>query len=258
MGRTIFIGDLHGCYDEAVALLEKCNARPEDHVIFLGDLVDRGPDSDKCVDLAIHRERIQGKPACILGNHEEKHLDYEDIVARIGRPPSQMPPTHVVTRQQLKPHHYGYLRSLPLFIRIPEHNAVAVHAGVWPGRPIEKQTPRHLLHVQMINPFDQWLNPLHGKDAEKSCWVSRVPEGEGWKFWTHFWNGPEKVIFGHSVLNKPLVTEFAVGIDGGACFGLELWAYILPEGEVVSVKGKTSHANRDRTLHIIHDDVGTY
>lgn len=260
MGRVIFIGDLHGCYDEAVELMDKCEVRPEDWVIFMGDLVDRGPNSGKCVDLAMHRERVQQKPAAILGNHEEKHLDYEDCVLRKGRLPSMIPPTHVATRQQLEPHHYEYIRRLPLFLRVPEHNAVAVHAGCWPGRPIEKQTARHLLHVQMLNPFDQWLNPRAGKDAEKSVWAGRVPEGEtGWRFWTNFWTGPERVVFGHSVLNKPLVTDQFVGIDGGACFGLELWAFILPDNKVVKVQGRNKHGDRgDRKLHMITDDVGTY
>ena len=41
--RTIVIGDLHGCYDEAIELLTKVGATSSDRVIFAGDLVDRGP-----------------------------------------------------------------------------------------------------------------------------------------------------------------------------------------------------------------------
>lgn len=270
MSRVILIGDLHGCAFEAQALLEACKATDEDHVVFLGDLLDRGPDNDRCVDLAMKIEARQGKPACIMGNHEEKHLDYEDVLKRLGRLPSQMPPTHVATRDQLEPHHYEYLRRLPLYLRFPEHNAVAVHAGVWPGRPIEEQTARHLLHVQMIRPYDSFGNPYTHKDAEKSVWSSKVPHGEdGWKFWTHFWKGPEKVVFGHSVLNKPLVLDHAVGIDGGAVFGRELWAYVMETGvesKIVSVKGHGKddpsdlqrRGNPDRKVITIHGDVGTY
>jgi hypothetical protein len=255
MGRTIVIGDLHGCLKEAEELLEKCGARPEDHVIFAGDLVDRGPDSAGCVDLALRVEARQGKPACILGNHEEKHLFYDDIQLRKGHVRVDIE-THVETRLQLKRHHFDYFRRMPLYIRLPEHNAVVVHAGVFPGRPIERQSDRHLLHIQSIKPPE-----------EKSMWPSRIPPGEeGWKFWTHFWDGPERIIFGHSVLNKPLVTDKVIGIDGGACFGMELWALILPENRIVSVKGRGSHdpgdlkrrGNSDRRLHLIHGDVGTY
>src|SRR5579885_968319 len=257
MGRLILVGDLHGCLKEAEELLDKCQARPEDHVLFLGDLIDRGPDSAGCVDLAMRLEMRQGKPACILGNHAEKHLFYEDIKARKGHVNIDIE-THIETRRQLKSHHYDYMRAMPKFLRFPEHNLVAVHAGVFPGRPIEKQTDRHLLHIQSIRPPE-----------EKSMWPSRIPPGEeGWHFWHHFWNGPERIAFGHSVLNKPLITDKVLGLDGGACFGLELWAYVLPDNQLVSVKGRGKHdqkdmdrrGNHDRKLIIIDQDrgVGTY
>lgn len=258
MARTILIGDLHGCYDEAVALMEKCQVRAEDQVVFVGDLVDRGPDSAKCVELAMRREQVQGSRAALLGNHEERHLEYEDILARTGKVPGQMPPTHVATRMQLGKEHYDYMRQLPLYLRFPEHNAVAVHAGVFPGRTIEQQKPRHLLHVQMIRPYD-FNAQGHQVINEKSLWASRVPPNEeGWRFWHHFWDGPERIIFGHSVLDRPLVTPQAVGIDGGGCFGLELWACILPGWEIVRVKARAAHGNRDRKPIKIDGEVGTY
>lgn len=259
MARTILIGDLHGCYEEAVELLDKLKVCADDHVIFVGDLVDRGPESGKCIDLAIRRERVQKKPAAILGNHEEKHLDYDDDVARLGRPPSNLPPTHQKTRDQLFQHHYEYLRRLPLYLRIPEHNAVAVHAGVFPGRTIEGQKAKHLLHIQMIRPydFDQSGNMTIN---ERSCWASRIPEKEqGWKFWHHFWDGPERVIFGHSVLDKPLMHPKAVGIDGGCCFGLELWALVLPDWEIVKVRSRMPIVRPlNNKLYLIDGDVATY
>lgn len=246
-GRFIVIGDLHGCIEEALELLDVCKVTSNDTVIFVGDLVDRGPENAKCVDLAMKHE-------CILGNHEAKHLDYRRIEEQ-GKVPHVVAPTHIATRAQLQPEHYEYFKSLPLFIRLPEHNAVVVHAGVYPNRPIEAQDPHHLLHAQMLNPPDK-----------TSKWPSKAPEG--WSFWTHFWKGPEKVIFGHSVITKPLITEFAVGIDGGAVFGHELWAYELPSGKVYSVKGKHNYGGGVRgrpadggnkiNNYLIHGDVGTY
>lgn len=259
--RTIIIGDLHGCLTEAEKLLDECEATINDRIIFLGDLVDRGPNSAGCVDLAMRIEARQGQPACVLGNHEEKMLFYQDIEHRKGFVSVQIE-SHVETRKQLTQRHYDYFRRLPKFIRLPEHNAVCVHAGVWPGRPIEKQTDAHLLHVQAIKPYDELGNPVMGKNAERSIWLKDVPNDDGgWKFWTHFWRGPERVIFGHSVLNKPLVTEWAIGIDGGGCFGRELWALILPTMEIVRrqchVNNKYANTN-NRQLHVIDGDIGTY
>lgn len=243
-GRIICVGDLHGCAEEAHELLSVCNLTPNDIVVFLGDLVDRGPDNAGCVDLAMKHE-------CVLGNHEEKHLFYKDREAR-GKDPQVVSPTHVHTRSQLKPHHFDYFRSLPLFIRFPEHNAVAVHAGVYPGRPIEAQDPHHLLHCQMLNPPNT-----------QSKWPSKVKQEDGWKFWTHLWDGPEKIIFGHSVVDRPLITDKAVGIDGGAVFGYELWAYELPSGKLHRVQSKVNadkgHRGRNTNDRInkivIHGEV---
>lgn len=253
--RTIIVGDLHGMYDEAKLLLKKCSVGSNDRVIFLGDLVDRGPDSIGCVELAMHYERTQGKPACILGNHEEKHLKYNDIKLKKGHVDVHVP-DHVRTRSQLDQRHYDYFGTMPTFIRLPKFNTVCVHAGVWPERTIEQQTLNHLLHVQTIKPYDDRGNSLNGRDSERSYWPSKAPNNAGWGFWTKFWKGPERIVFGHSVLNKPLVTDLVVGLDGGGCFGLELWALVLPDNEIV--KQSCGNAQRDRRLWLIDGDVGTY
>lgn len=264
MSRVILIGDLHGCLSEAEELLDACKATPDDHVLFLGDLVDRGPDNGACVDLAMRVEARQGKVACILGNHERKHLDYDDVLAS-GRSLPPMPPTHTATREQLTAKHLAYFRRMPLFVRFPEHSAVAVHAGCFPGRSIESQTERHLLHIQCIRPydFDEQGNMVTN---EKTVWPSRVPPGEeGWRFWTRFWDGPELVVFGHSVVDRPLISDKAIGIDGGAVFGMQLHALVMPGREVVTVQSRT---NMDRgrrrgaehpiKSYAIHDDVRTF
>lgn len=252
MSRTIVIGDLHGCFDETVELLKKCNASSNDRVIFLGDLIDRGPDNDKCVDLVREIEQRQGQHACIFGNHEEKHLEHIKIFEETGKLPG-MPRSHEETRKQLKAEHYEYFKTLPLFIRIPEFNVACVHAGAFPGRELEQQSQKHLLHIQMINP----------NETERTYWANE--KREGFKFWTHFWTGPERLIFGHSVLDRPLVTPNAIGIDGGAVFGRDLHALILPEFKIETVKGvkdwgKGSRGTSGKSVQLfnVHGDVNTF
>lgn len=213
--RTIVIGDLHGCYDEALDLLDKCAVTREDQVIFTGDLIDRGPKRWQCVELAM-------KHSSVLGNHEEKHIAYRKY------PKMDIKDDHYKTWHELSLRHLDYFESLPTFIRIPECNAVVVHAGVLPDIPIEQQPPNILLHGQYINPPNR-----------KSYWPSRAPEG--FSFWGNFWKGPERVIFGHTVLDKPLVTEWAVGIDTGCVFGHSLTAVILPSWEIISVPARKQH-----------------
>jgi hypothetical protein len=239
-GRTICIGDLHGCYDEAVALLDKLAVTNDDRVIFVGDLVDRGPKPRECVDLVRENGYL-----CVLGNHEERTLQQRHS------PDEKLKPTHLYTRRALEGHHYRWFETLPLAIVLPEYNAIVVHAGMYPNIPLQGQQNRHLLHIQHINPGNDPLN------TKKSYWPSKAPPE--CSFWTNFWTGPERVIFGHTVTDRPLVTEFAVGIDTGACFGGNLTAVVLPSWEIVSVPG-TDHSNGRKTeaKYVVHGDVRTY
>ena len=223
MKRTIVIGDLHGCHDEALDLLDKCAVTSSDDVIFVGDLIDRGPKRRECVELAMQHRSI-------LGNHEEKQLIYRN------NPKMEMSEDHAKTWKALSKEHYYYFSSLPLYIRIPESNAVVVHAGVLPNLPIENQPPQTLLHCQNIKP-----------PGRKSHWASRAPSDS--LFWGNFWKGPERIIFGQTVLERPLVTEWAVGIDTGCVFGHSLTAVILPDWEIVSVPArKVHHVTRHRQI----------
>lgn len=233
MKRTIVIGDLHGCFDEAEALLDRLQATSSDRVIFAGDLVDRGPKPRQCVELAMRHE-------CVLGNHEEKHLQQRRRAAE------KLSPDHQRTREALEDRHYDYFASLPLFIRLPEHRAAVVHAGCFPGVPLEQQTSHHLLHAQHLNP-----------PATKSFWPSKAPAD--FRFWTNFWNGPERIIFGHTVLERPLVTEWAVGLDTGAVFGHGLTALVLPDWQLVTVPSiDRSGGRKTVALYEVQAGVRTY
>ncbi|KAH0604810.1 uncharacterized protein H6S33_006478 [Morchella sextelata] len=69
-GRVIIIGDVHGMFHELVKLLEKTNYDPEnDYLVFSGDMISKGPDSLKVLDLA--RSYSAG---CVRGNHEDRVL----------------------------------------------------------------------------------------------------------------------------------------------------------------------------------------
>lgn len=212
MNRTIVIGDLHGCHDEALDLFERAAVTADDRVIFAGDLVDRGPKPRECVELAMLHESV-------IGNHEEKHLQQRK------RRSEDLVPDHARTRSLLGDEHYRYFSRLPYVIRLPEHGAAVVHAGAYPGRALGEQEPYHLLHIQCVSPPER-----------KSYWPSKAPETH--RFWANDWLGPERLIFGHTVLDRPFVGAHAVGIDGGAAHGGELRAVILPSWEIVSVPSR--------------------
>ncbi|MCR9145081.1 MAG: metallophosphoesterase [bacterium] len=64
----IIIGDVHGCYKSLRALVKKC---PPEPICFVGDLIDRGPDSKGVVEFV----RGEGHQ-CVLGNHEELMIKF--------------------------------------------------------------------------------------------------------------------------------------------------------------------------------------
>ena len=72
MARTLVVGDVHGCLDELRDLLDAVHYSSADRLVFVGDLVDRGPDSVGVVRLAQDLGAV-----AVLGNHERKHLRYE-------------------------------------------------------------------------------------------------------------------------------------------------------------------------------------
>ncbi len=73
--KTFAIGDIHGCARELSALLEKIKPSPEDTVVFLGDYIDRGPDSKKVIDIILDLSR-RTHVVALMGNHEAMLLDF--------------------------------------------------------------------------------------------------------------------------------------------------------------------------------------
>lgn len=231
--RTIVVGDLHGCYDETVELLDRCQATSSDRIIFVGDIIDRGPKPRECIELVKKHESV-------MGNHELIHVNLHNM-----RSAGMFPKCHqsiAETAGILDDADINWFKSLPKYIEIgDEKNSAVVHAGAWNDIPLRDQPVELLSDIRYINPTS---------GTRRSVFPSRVAGDASWRFWSTFWSGPERLIFGHSVLTDPLVTDRAVGIDGGCCFGLELWAYIIPDDKVVRVKSRQPLQFQPDTYHI--------
>ena len=75
--KTVIVADIHGCYKELLALLEKLDfCREEDTLISLGDIIDRGPQPYEVFDY-FRMLKMSMKERCVLvrGNHEQMLLD---------------------------------------------------------------------------------------------------------------------------------------------------------------------------------------
>lgn len=157
MSRRIFIGDVHGHYDGLMSLLERISPTNEDTIYFVGDLIDRGPQSAKVVDYVF----TQNHP-CVLGNHEQLLLNAFSQDRLSGQAlhswlysGGQSTLASYKDDTNLLANHVEWLRSLPVYIDL--NDIWLVHAGMNPALPISEQTAEDCCWVRDI--FHSAPNP---------------------------------------------------------------------------------------------------
>lgn len=212
-GRIIAIGDIHGCHLEFAELLDRLALAPDDRLILVGDLVNRGPDSNKVVDLA-----IQHRAVSLLGNHEARLLAFRRTGDRTG-----LKEDDEKTIARLEPHHWAYLEKMPLTHVEAEFNTVFVHGGFLPSEPWQKQPASIVTRIQVID--------AEGKPRKRAD----CPEGAPW---ADRWAGPPFVVYGHTPRPDIYKLKWSVGIDTACCQGGHLTAFVLPERRFVQVKAR--------------------
>ena len=215
-GRLIAVGDIHGCHKEFADLIDKLDLRKDDRLILLGDLISRGPDSGKVVELA--REHAT---ASLLGNHELRHLNY-----RRTDDPSHLKKYDYTTMEQLRGKDWDYLETMKLTYEDQELGVVFVHGGFLPGRPWQKQPARIVTRIQVV-----------GKDGEPHK-RSEMPDAP---HWSTLWEGPPFVVYGHTPREEISRTKWTLGIDTACVLGGNLTAYVLPEKRIVQVKAREAY-----------------
>ncbi len=231
--RSFIVGDVHGCLDELDELVATLDARAEDRFLFLGDYVDRGPDSVGVVRRV--RELMARFPAsaAIAGNHEDKAL--RDRARRRPGP---------AWTARASDDDWRFLESLPLLLRLPEHGALLVHGGLYPrffdlyesigevpadwrvGGGKRGERLRRFLRVRTVSGQGAFV-ALGDEAADSRHWSSVYDGREGFCF------------FGHDpqlAPPEPLRAAHALGLDTGCCFGGRLSAAVLEEEQRVAPK----------------------
>ena len=153
-GRTIAIGDVHGCSKALSALLDAIDAQPDDTIVTLGDYIDRGLDSRGVLNLLIALdERCRLIP--LMGNHDRMLLDIF-APARRGRSGLSreiwLGCGGVATLQSygdldhpndIPEEHIAFLHSCRLYHESDTH--LFMHANYQPDRPLSEQSVGMLL-----------------------------------------------------------------------------------------------------------------
>jgi hypothetical protein len=209
MGRTLIVGDVHGCAAELGSLLDSLAPGARDRVLFVGDLVARGPDSRGV--LALYRA-VGGRS--VLGNHEARLLEARQARSSGSKRPRLAPPDYALLHQ-LSEEDWALLGELPLRLPLPEHDACIVHAGVVPELALEAQDAWTLTHIRSLD--------AEGRASERH-------DQEPWA--TRYRSGPH-IVFGHnSRVGLQLATR-ATGLDTGCVYGGRLSALVLEQGQPI-------------------------
>ncbi|MGI5176382.1 metallophosphoesterase family protein [Dactylosporangium sp. CA-152071] len=208
MGRTVVVGDIHGCFTELLELCDAVALRPDDLLVSVGDLVDRGPSPAEVVGFF----RSRPNSVVVMGNHERKHV--RGVLSYAQE----------ITRLQLGAGYadaVAWMRTLPYFFE-NEHVRV-VHAALVPGVPLDEQREEILC----------------GSTSGEKALAGIVPTGH----WHEHYTDPEPVAFGHHVTGRePLLRDGRVfGLDTGACHGWNLTALVLPDRTVHAVPAHADH-----------------
>lgn len=198
MNRKFAIGDIHGCYDKLMSLMDKISPTIDDTIIFLGDYIDRGPQTRDVIDYLIKLNEVTN---CIFltGNHEQMLLDYindqnDDMFLYTG---GYATLESYGNLNQLKEHtHMCFLNSLEWYNTDDQY--IYVHAGLVPNVALHEQDHHDLI----------WIR------ANFILYPTKLTK---------------KVIYGHTPNRSPQVAIDKIGIDTGAFMGGKLTAIQLPE-----------------------------
>lgn len=216
--RVIAVGDVHGCIDELQDLLRQCDYRPGDLVVFLGDLVCKGPDSTSVVQMAREIGAIG-----VRGNHDFEVIRWHQAI-KSGVDPPVVGSEHYHVASCLSKADIKWMHSLPWFISSKDLGALFVHAGFVSGVRLAKQNPRLMMNMRSILP----------DGTVTSKFFNNWP-------WARLWDGPQTVLFGHDADRGLQQYEHAIGLDTGCVYGGRLTACILPERRLVSVSARREY-----------------
>ena len=211
MGRLIAIGDIHGYYRKLLNLLEKIDPKEEDQLVFLGDYVDRGPDSYSVVKLLDEFAKDFPKSVFLMGNHEDfivslfkgnKNTDAREQWIKINGGGSTLR-SYRIAGKYLNIHQDFYM-GLQFFHETQEF--FFCHAGVRPGVKLAKQRRSNLVSIR--EPF------------------LRSSENFG-----------KIVVHGHTITDNqnPEFCPNRINIDTGASWGGPLTAIELPSRKIWQV-----------------------
>lgn len=211
MSRTIVIGDIHGCFDELILLIQKIDLQANDRVVAVGDLIVKGDKNRAVLELFISDARLTS----VLGNHDLALLRFWRGEAVDLTSSQQRAYTELRSGER---RYCDYLSSLPFLIDLGSH--LVVHAGLRPGIAPENQSQEDLTELRTLGP-----------DRTSRTGIP----------WYEVYNDNKVVMFGHWPAVEPRRSKYAIGLDTGCVYGNCLTAYVIETDEFVSVPANRAY-----------------
>ncbi|MEU1274819.1 polynucleotide kinase-phosphatase [Streptomyces sp. NPDC005799] len=222
-GPFDIIGDIHGCASELESLLGKLGytdgVHPEGRTaVFVGDLVDRGPDSPGVLRRVMAMVK-SGNALCVPGNHENKYGRYlkgrkvqhtHGLAETVGQMAGQSEEFVAEVRE--------FIDSLVSHYVLDGGRLVVCHAGLpekYHGRT-SGRVRSHALYGDTTGETDEFGLPV------------RYP-------WAEDYRGRAAVVYGHTPVPEATWLNNTICLDTGAVFGGKLTALRWPERELVDV-----------------------
>jgi len=209
--RTIVVGDIHGCYDELMDLLNQLNFGVSDRIVSVGDLVTKGPKNREVLELFMKDSRF----STVIGNHDlalRRLWNGEEVELKASQKEAHR--ELKADKDRFTP----YLNSLPFMIDLGSH--LVVHAGLRPNVELHSQTTEDLTQIRTL-----------GEDRESK---DGTP-------WYDVYDGEKVVLFGHWPASDPRRGRMALGLDTGCVYGHQLTAYTIETDELNSVPARRTY-----------------
>jgi hypothetical protein len=238
--NAIIIGDVHGCYDELTELLH-LYAFDRDLICYVGDLVDKGPDSTRVAETAMLMRSL-----CVLGNHEELHIRYEkhenQRMITGKKNPMQRDDRFKQTHEALEDSSldvFTWMENLPTHILLetfnPTEQLIVLHGGLLPGKTPEEMSRKKICRVRNVHPS--------GKFAS----LQECTKNSDLPFWTDLYSGDVPIAYGHAGFDEVREQQNDIGartfgLDTGCVYGNKLSALLFPEMKIVSVSARAIYA----------------
>lgn len=210
--RLFAIGDIHGCALELETLLEKLRIRSDDIVVFLGDYIDRGPNSRRVIDLILDLSK-RCEVVALKGNHEAMFTEF------LEHPESSGAALFVLNGGSSTLASYGSVDGCPAgSFEIPD-----THLEFYKSLRLYFETDSHFfVHAGVpIRPLGA-INPASDEDA--LLW-SRQP------FLSTDYRWEKVIVHGHTPVFSGEVRPNRVNLDTGCVYDGFLTALELPSGQ---------------------------